>query len=463
MDFDESYYEEFVTESKEHLETIEDDLLELEKNAEEVSLDSVNNIFRAIHTIKGASGFFGLKNIEDLTHLMENLISQIRDKGKTPTPAIIDVLLEGIDKVSHLLDDIFSSNEEDVGLLLQELEKQTNGEMESKGSSDSEIEGDEDSWKDELGLTAEELTSHIKPGMFLYAIRFVNAHTENLKNDLAALGEILQINKLDSDKEDEADICSIVLFRSILEEDFIPDACKVESKNVFALKEILSSQVQKEIQKKVSDPPKAKSKKKKVTKAKSKSGDTDSSKNQTIRINVELLNQLMRQAGELVLIRNQQLMSIENSIAIDKNMANKLSHITSEIQESIMKTRLQPIGNIFGKFPRVVRDLSKKLDKKIELFTAGDDVELDKTILENLTDPLTHLIRNSCDHGVETPVVRVENGKDEEASIFLRAYHESGQVNIKIIDDGAGINAEVIAQKALERNYKTEKRTGPNE
>ena len=452
MDFDESYYEEFVTESKEHLETIEDDLLELEKHAEEVGLDSVNNIFRAIHTIKGASGFFGLKNIEDLTHLMENLISQIRDKGKMPTPEMIDVLLEGIDKVSHLLDDIFSSNDEDIRVLLQELEKQTQEEKRNEKSLEENTDVEEYNWKDELGLTAEELKSHAKPGMFLYAIRFVNAHTETLRENLATLGDILQISKLEMDQKDEGDISSIVLFRSILEEDFIPEACKVDKENVFALRRFIPSQLQNESQNKAGVKPNQK----KVPKAKNKSDDADHSKNQTIRIHVELLNQLMRQAGELVLIRNQQLMSIENSIAIDKNMANKLNHITSEIQESIMKTRLQPIGNIFGKFPRVVRDLSKKLNKKIELFTAGNDVELDKTILENLTDPLTHLIRNSCDHGIEIPEVRKENGKAEEASIFLRAYHESGQVNIKIIDDGAGINTEFIAQKALERNYKTE-------
>ncbi|MBF0549898.1 MAG: chemotaxis protein CheW [Deltaproteobacteria bacterium] len=177
----------------------------------------------------------------------------------------------------------------------------------------------------------------------------------------------------------------------------------------------------------------------------------------SVRVNIFLLDQLMTLAGELVLSRNQLVQTISSLQSQTlQPIAQRINLITSELQERIMQTRMQPIGNVFGKFNRVVRDLARSLNKNVVLYTEGHDVELDKSIIENLSDPLTHLVRNSVDHGVEVPEVRRRMGKDEEGRIYLKAYHEAGQVNIEISDDGAGIDPVRIKAKALEKGVITQ-------
>jgi two-component system chemotaxis sensor kinase CheA len=176
----------------------------------------------------------------------------------------------------------------------------------------------------------------------------------------------------------------------------------------------------------------------------------------TIRINVGILDKLMTLAGELVLVRNQQLLSMERLDSANRDIVQRLDIVTSELQETIMRTRMQPIGNVFGKLPRIVRDLSARLNKQISIEILGNEVELDKTILESLNDPLTHIIRNSCDHGVETPAQRKKAGKPATGLIRVRAFHEGGQINIEIKDDGKGLDPAMIRRKALERGIRTE-------
>ncbi|MBW1644757.1 MAG: chemotaxis protein CheW [Deltaproteobacteria bacterium] len=181
-----------------------------------------------------------------------------------------------------------------------------------------------------------------------------------------------------------------------------------------------------------------------------------SSQSETVRVHVSILDQLMNLAGELVLARNQLLQAINNGDRSERVTAGqRIDLVTSELQEAIMLTRMQPVGNIFNKFPRVIRDMSRNLGKQIELVLEGKEVELDKTIMEGLGDPLTHLVRNSADHGIETPDERLAKGKDPVGRIVLRAYHESGQVNIEISDDGRGLNTEKICAKAIEKGLIT--------
>jgi two-component system chemotaxis sensor kinase CheA len=176
-----------------------------------------------------------------------------------------------------------------------------------------------------------------------------------------------------------------------------------------------------------------------------------------IRVNLNLLDTLMNLAGELVLSRNQLLQSLNTAdIKNAVSSSHRIDLITSELQEAIMLTRMQPIGNVFNKFPRVVRDLSKKLAKKVDLTIVGKDVELDKTIIEAINDPLTHLVRNSVDHGIESPEDRTRLGKNATGRIFLKAFHEAGQVNIEISDDGAGIDGDAIATAAVRKGLISE-------
>ena len=176
----------------------------------------------------------------------------------------------------------------------------------------------------------------------------------------------------------------------------------------------------------------------------------------TVRINIDILDRLMVQAGELVLIRNQHLLTIDESDAMSRSIAHRLDLITSELQETVISTRMQPVGKVIDKFPRVVRDLGKTLGKQIQINITGSNAELDKTILESLTDPLTHIIRNSCGHGIESPEDRVKAGKPKTGQISISAYHEAGRVNIKITDDGRGVDVRRIREKILERGLKTE-------
>jgi two-component system chemotaxis sensor kinase CheA len=176
----------------------------------------------------------------------------------------------------------------------------------------------------------------------------------------------------------------------------------------------------------------------------------------TVRISVDLLDKLMAQAGELVLIRNQHLLTVDATDAISRSIAHRLDIITSELQSTIINTRMQPVGKVIDKFPRIVRDLGKSMGKQIQLNITGSSAELDKTILEALNDPLTHIIRNSCGHGIESPEERIQAGKPRTGQIDLSAYHEAGRVNIKISDDGHGVNTKLILEKILEKGLKKE-------
>ncbi len=176
---------------------------------------------------------------------------------------------------------------------------------------------------------------------------------------------------------------------------------------------------------------------------------------ETVRIKVDLLNLLMTLAGELVLVRNQHLLTVNELDPELRGISQRMDMVTTQLQETIMRTRMQPVGNLFSKLPRIVRDISRKMGKQILLHTIGDEVELDKTILESLSDPLTHIIRNACDHGIEIPEERHEQGKPESGTITVRAFHEAGQIHIVIQDDGSGIDSEVIKEEALKRGLKT--------
>lgn len=177
---------------------------------------------------------------------------------------------------------------------------------------------------------------------------------------------------------------------------------------------------------------------------------------ETVRIKVDLLNLLMTLAGELVLVRNQQLLMADDLDPTSRSISQRMDMVTTQLQEAIMRTRMQPVGNLFSKLPRIVRDISKKVGKDIQLYTSGDEVELDKTILESLSDPLTHIIRNACDHGIEMPEERYRIGKPETGTVNVNAFHEAGQINIVIRDDGKGIDPRVIRKEALKRGLKTD-------
>ncbi|MFP4241589.1 MAG: chemotaxis protein CheW [Chitinispirillaceae bacterium] len=508
---DKELLHELVIESREHLRSIEPDLLELEQVGDGVDSELINRVFRAVHSIKGGFGFFGLKSVTDLSHCMENIMDRIRDRKLSVSPEETDALLLGIDKLRVLLDDIENSDSISIEEELSKLTPFTTGDAaEAKPKIQSENYISEDVEKRHPKITQKQLEEALRHGKHVYEITLsqdelkqIQSTPEKLKEKWEPLGEV--IDSVEGSAQDPF-VCSLV-FATVLEPDLIGAGLEVGDEKIqyidlSRLKKTLNKSVEKQHEKKNEN---------RKEKTGSSSGDSKLIED-ALRVKVNLLNSLMNLAGELVLSRNQLLQKLNlkfleaadaekmlNSFDMIVNRAfsslmdkcdqdretlkhsadtelqqmresfrqilsmrlcdlpgvntalGSIDSVTSQLQENIMQTRLQPVSVVFSKFPRVVRDLARKLEKKIDLEIIGQDVELDKSLIELLSDPLTHLIRNSVDHGVEIPSERVKKGKDEKGKIVLRAFHEGGKVLIQIEDNGAGINVEKVKQKAIEK------------
>ncbi len=385
---DDEILQGFVEESLEHLADIENDLLAIEEAGANIDEELVNKVFRAAHSIKGGAGFMGLTTIQELSHAAENVLGMIRSKKLVPSPEIVNVLLLSSDQLRNMIEHVHSSNEEDISANLDPLNAIAEGTFAAgKGGAEKPQPAEKQQPDAARQERAEERDSESPPSL----------------DDLPVPG---------TPAADPAD-------EPVDEPDDEPEP-----------------QISRETpQTAVSS-----------TRASSPKAET------SIRVHVSLLDSLMTLAGELVLSRNQLLQTISSEeVRSAEAVGQRIDLITSELQEAIMLTRMQPIGNVFNKFPRVVRDLSKKLGKTIDLTIVGKDVELDKTIIEAINDPLTHLIRNSVDHGIEDPAGRKAAGKSETGIVVLKAYHAAGQVVIEISDDGKGLDGDALAQSAVKK------------
>ncbi len=497
LEFDKEMMDEFVSEAREHMEKIEEDFLTLEKQKDDPDLDLVNKVFRAIHTIKGCAGFLGLTNINELSHVMETMLSMIRNNEIKPELKFVDPLLEGVDVLNSMIDNVEESNTIDIAVIQGKLT-----ELLSSGPS-IEIIKELDSNAQlldlkgvDIGFDITEFTlKNIPESNFLYTLKYdlIEFTKKGGKNPIALIKKLLAEGdivdaKIEIEANDlheglpEGPLLYDVLFATQTAPDEIakqlelsPDCInQVNRDNLVVLEEfkehdkVVTEQIEDKAETKVEEAVPAvrdevkvavvdhEKDKAEISKPKPHAGSNPSSGSNTIRINVDILEQLMMLAGELVLVRNQQLINIDKTDPVSRSIVQRLDIVTSELQESIMRTRMQPIGNVLSKFTRVARDLGNKLSKSIEIEITGAEVELDKTILESLADPLTHLVRNCCDHGIEMPESRKANGKPESGLIELKAYHEGGQINIEINDDGKGINVEAITKKVLEKKLKSE-------
>ena len=531
----------FIEESQEHLQAIEPKLLEMEANLENTDNEVLNDVFRSIHSIKGGAGFFGFVNISDLSHVMENLLSLLRDGKLKPFPELVDALLAGVDALQSMIDDVNSSNEFDISSereRLQTILEQSGGESKKIQVEEVVKTTESKQMPKTFELSEDELEKAVKAGKFLYSVKvFFNEdllHKHRTPFDfikkLESMGEFIDVI-LDIESigglEDclDNDLAFIFIYVTILQFDFISDALDLPEDRIttinieeFKKSRLLSNeQITQQLQPsdnnlKINDKSNLTSQKEPVennsrhkqesfqqsdiadafsgnvtksvaipTIAEAFSEVTDVSKSkqkiaapikvdrrsskrhiqaeEKIRVGVNFLNDLVNLAGELVLGRNQ-LMQVSLPLSKDTPGLNPVlqhvSRITTEMQEKIMRMRMQPISTIFDKFHRVIRDLAKNLDKEIKLSISGGEVELDKTIIESLSDPLTHLIRNSVDHGIELPEEREKAGKIRQGTIFLKAFHQAGHVHIEIADDGGGIDSEKVGQKAIENQIITQ-------
>jgi two-component system chemotaxis sensor kinase CheA len=387
---------EFLTETSEHLDIVDVELVRFEQDPNNEKI--LSNIFRLVHTIKGTCGFLGLPRLEALAHAAETLMGKFRD-GMPVTSQAVSLILTTLDRIKELLAELEANAAEPEG-------------------SDEDLIGDLERMATEEPAPAAAAPAEAAPGSLTYQV----------------LERPLKPGEVSLDDLERA-------FRETAGPDETPEETVVAAAKPEATKPAAKP---------------APAPAKEAAKADKGEGPAENSESglkvQTIRVNVDTLEHLMTMVSELVLTRNQLLeiarRQDDNSYKVP---LQRLSHVTAELQEGVMKTRMQPIGNAWQKLPRVIRDLSSELGKKIELVMQGSETELDRQVLEVIKDPLTHMVRNSADHGIESPTERRALGKPERGTIRLNAYHEGGTITIEISDDGKGLNYAAIRKKAVER------------
>ncbi len=421
-DFQAELVKDFLLESSEGLETFDQDLLVIEKG--ECDTNLLNQVFRVVHTIKGTAGCLGFSRIESIAHTGENVLSMMRDGELESSPDIADALLKLSDALRAMLDVIEASGSDesagDYSDLKELLDAIKNGESIPKPQPIVEevVETEE---------TPKDAASDANSGW-----GFFDDEPEEVAAEQAVAEEPQE------DPEPQA----------VIE----PSTDSVQpADSAWGLFDDSTETV---VENKVREAPVVLPTANKPAASKPVASKAESVSNASVRVDVELLDGLMNMVGELVLSRNQ-LLQLSYQRTIDPSEVSALSQrfnqVTTDLQQGIMKTRMQQIGTVWGKYPRIVRDLASDLGKRVDLETFGADTELDRTIIEAIKDPLTHIIRNAVDHGIEKPDVRVAAGKPETAQLLMRAFHEAGQVNIEIIDDGAGIDGNKVCGKALEK------------
>jgi len=445
MDEFQEILQDFLIESFELVEKLDEDLVELENNPEDLEL--LNGIFRVAHTVKGASSFLNFDVLTHLTHHMEDVLNKARHGELIITPDIMDVVLESIDLMKALLETIRDTSADagiDVAACVVRLDKISGG--------DGEVQ-------------TPVAAAPVEEAPVVEEIEEVTADEDEIDYD----------NMSPDDLEAEIE--------KLLQERQAEDKAKRQAKiaageEVLAAppspEEVEASSVAPEPAQAATPPPPPppppvpapKAAKAEDPKAAAPAKRAPAAVEQTIRVDVKRLDHLMNLIGELVLAKNR-LIKINDDVEERyegeefleelNQVVSIVSLVTTDLQIAVMKTRMLPIGKVFNKFPRMIRDLSRELNKKIELEISGEETELDKSIVEEIGDPLVHIIRNSCDHGVETPEERAAKGKSETGVIGLKAYNEGNQIVIQIDDDGKGLDTEMLKNKSLEKGIITEK------
>lgn len=493
------YLEIFLDETKEHLQSLNTEILNLEQDPE--NSDTINEIFRAAHSLKGMAGTMGYKRMQALTHDMENVFSEVRNGTIKVKGNMIDILFKCLDALEEYLNAIQASGDEGTNDNAP-LIKLLNEVLESKGSDGeaaSKAEKRQDSSADNVpkqivvhdivfdDTQKRVLNEALRQGKNVYGITVKVQETCILKaaraflvfKSLEELGEIIVSDPPVQDIEDERfDLEFSLVFISDSPLERVIDAVK----HVSEIEDVQGSIIDKEKLAYVSgsgsmemDLPMAAEKTGSVETVSSErqalhqmAGGTKTAEkkaqvskpvvNRTVRVDIEKLDVLMNLVSELIIAKNS-LVSASGGERGNNSSFNEqieyLESVTTNLHESVMKVRMVPIESVVNKFPRMIRDLSKKLDKKMELYMSGEETELDRTVVDEIGDPLMHLLRNAADHGLETAQIRKENGKPEVGSIFLDAYQDGNNVVIEVRDDGAGINTEMVKNKAVSRGIIT--------
>lgn len=496
------YLEIFLDETKEHLQNLNTCILELEADPE--ATDTINEIFRAAHSLKGMAGTMGYKRMQTLTHDMENVFSEVRNGNIKVQPEMIDVLFRCLDALQEYTDNIQNTADEgtnDNEELIRQLNDILNGSSAAKSAEEKKpetaaaaptaTETEVEKWND---IALDDAQVNVikeaqKMGKKVYGLNVCIQENCILKAARAflvfkaveELAEIIISVPSAQDVEDEKfdrDFTLIVLSDAEL------DAVIRAAEDVSEIEKVTGAPIVLEnnshykaaaegekppVAEKTEDsaapaPTAAVAAPKPAVKAASapaakKQAPSKPVVNRTVRVDIEKLDSLMNLVSELIIAKNS-LVSVSSQEQTNMNSAfneqiEYLEQVTTNLHESVMKVRMVPIESVVNKFPRMIRDLSKKLDKKLELYMSGEETELDRTVVDEIGDPLMHLLRNSADHGIESAEVRAQRGKPAVGSIFLDAYQDGNNVVIEVRDDGNGIDTEAVRAKAVERGTVT--------
>ena len=434
MDDMKEIMEDFLIEAFELIEQIDHDLVELEANPEDLEL--LNRIFRVAHTVKGSSSFLNFDVLTELTHHMEDVLNKARKGELKITPDIMDVVLESVDMMKGLLESIRDNGSDaaagiDIKNICVRLTQISEGEAPSAAAEAPAAPAPEPVKEPEPVAPAEEAAPEVSDA---------------------------ELSKL-SDSEVEAEIERLLKVRKA------EDQARRASKGIApkSPEEIAPATSAAPAPAPKPAPSRERDADKKVPAASSNSAVAQE---QTIRVEVKRLDHLMNLIGELVLGKNRLLKiydDVEERYEGEKfleelnQVVSSLSLVTTDIQLAVMKTRMLPIAKVFNKFPRMIRDLSRDLGKQIDLEISGEETELDKSIVEEIGDPLVHIIRNSCDHGIEDPETRKAMGKPEKGLVQLKAYNEGNHIVVEIVDDGKGLDADMLKSKSIEKGIITER------
>ncbi len=502
------YLDIFLDESEEHLQNLNTQVLALEQDSE--NMDTVNEIFRTAHTFKGMAGTMGYKRMQNLTHDMENVFSKVRDGELKVSAKMVDVLFQCLDALEEYVSNIRETQDEGDNDN-QPIIKALNAMLDGSDGDDSSAKAPAEEKKteaptkeaaagnkwDSVVIKEEDykkLDDAVNSGKKLYGLNVVVQDGCILKaaraflvfKAIEELGEIITTDPSTQDIEDEkfeSEFCMIIGSEST------PDKIVQAVKNVSEIADCtigeytvktLGDDGAEEPKEEEKEAPQAETKQAAPTKnevapagkaspasqGSQKQGDKKAAGkpqvSHTIRVDIEKLDVLMNLVSELIIAKNS-LVSAATASSSSGSGSNSISEhieylesVTTNLHESVMKVRMVPIESVVNKFPRMIRDLSKKLNKPMELYMSGEETELDRTVVDEIGDPLMHLLRNSADHGLESAEVRAERGKPEVGSIFLDAYQDGNNVVIEVRDDGNGIDTDAVRQKAIERGIMTE-------
>ena len=478
------YLEIFIEETKEHLQNLNQHLLVLEREPE--NEETINEIFRAAHSLKGMAGTMGYKRMQRLTHDMENVFSEIRTGKMKATSSLIDILFKGLDALENYLSNIQSESSEGEADNEDIINALNNFLIEGLGHSPaakSVVTAKEEialsapvGVNDKMKFMSVKLEEHEKKAMVKAGMLGLNvigltiyiqdycmlkgARAFMVNRTLEEFGEIIKLNPSAQDLEDEKydfDYSAYIITKET------PEKLSKAASNVSEVKEVVAGYIvlpEDEVASytailKQDEVSAAQPKKTEGDLGSLKAGNAPAAKqsakpvaNRSVRVDIDKLDVLMNLVSELIIAKNGLIsISNDNEIMTDNSFHEQIEYlerVTTNLHESVMKTRMVPIESVVNRFPRMIRDLSKKLDKEMELYMTGEETELDRTVIDEIGDPLMHLLRNAADHGLESNAKRQQIGKNPVGSIYLDAYQDGNNVVIEVRDDGGGINTDKI-------------------